>query len=553
MSEGGGSPGGRCDTLEKRYMSNGSAEGAGGGAGAEAAEPVAGQEPTRPRHDLPPGLFFDTVEALGSGISVADAAGTILYVNPAFEQITGYAAAEVIGQNHSLLSNKKTPARVYDDLWRTIAAGRTWQGRLLNRRKDATPYLADLKVVPVRGGEGRPGYYLGIQRDASAQMSLERSVATQKALIENIIDVAPVVMALLNEHGKVIIDNHAYKVLMADMGGQEPAWAFLKAVSDGDAAGILVERRTFDSVEVKIEVGRRLGPRWFACSGLWIDVARPEVDSYYEPGTGRALLLVCLDVTARMRAFQQAKTSAIRALTAEIQQAQGMREVLQGAVYQLQGPLNMLGAAAAMLERQGAANPAISAALDDVRRAGGETLAHLRDSVPQTVQEPVLPLNVNELVREVMDFMVDRLLAEGVALSWLPTAVLPAVSGRAGQLRTLVKVLLDNAVDAVGEPGAPERAVVIETRRAAAGGVEIAVSDSGRGVEPGIRARIFEPFFSGWRRVRGRPGMGLAIAQNILTEHGGTIAVETGAEGGCRIVVGLPAEDEALITRGDGV
>lgn len=530
-------------------MSKGSGKIAGGVTAAETVgRGVAGAHP-----DLPPGLFFDTVEALGSGISVADASGTILYVNPAFEHVTGYAAAEVIGQNHSLLSNKKTPGRVYDDLWRTITSGRTWQGRLLNRRKDGTPYLADLKVVPVRSGEGGSAYFLGIQRDASAEMNLERSVATQKALIENIIDVAPVVMALLNEHGKVMIDNHAYKVLMADMGGQEPAWAFLKAVSDGDAAGILVERREFDSVEVKIEVGRRLGPRWFACSGLWIDVARPEIDSFYEPGNGRALLLVCLDVTARMRAFQQAKTSAIRALTAEIQQAQGMREVLQGAVYQLQGPLNMLGAAAAMLERQGNPNSAFTAALDDVRQAGAETLAHLRDSVPQTIHEPVLPVNVNELVREVMDFMVDRLLAEGVALSWLPTAVLPAVSGRAGQLRTLVKVLIDNAVDAVGEPGSLERAVVIETRRAAAGGVEVVISDSGPGVEPGIRPRIFEPFFSAWRRWRGRPGMGLAIAQNILTEHGGTIDVEAREEGGCRIVVGLPVEDAALITRGDGV
>lgn len=534
-------------------MSKTSGRATGGDAESATAARISGRDLPDQHPDLPPGLFFDTVEALGSAISVADADGTILYVNPAFEQITGYAAADVIGRNHSLLSNKKTPARVYDDLWRSIAAGKTWHGRLLNRRKDGTPYLADLKVVPVRSGADRPGYYLGIQRDASAEMSLERSVATQKALIENVIDLAPVVMALLNEHGKVLIDNHAYKVLMADMGGQEPAWAFLKAVSDGDAASILVERREFDGVEARIEVGRRLGPRWFACSGLWIDVARPEIDSYYEPGTGRALLLVCLDVTARMRAFQQAKTSAIRALTAEIQQAQGMREVLQGAVYQLQGPLNMLGAAAAMLERQGDRNPAFAAALDDVRRAGAETLAHLRDSLPRTVPEPVLPLNVNELVREVMDFMVDRLLAEGVALSWLPTPVLPAVSGRAGLLRTLLKVLIDNAVDAVGEPGATERAITIETRRAAAGGVEIAIADSGPGVAPGTRARMFEPFFSAWRRARGRPGMGLAIAQNILTEHGGTIAVEADAHGGCRIVVGLPSEDEALITRGDGV
>jgi len=513
---------------------------------------IAGQDATRPHPDLPPGLFFDTVEALLSGISVADASGTILYVNPAFEQITGYSASEVIGQNHSLLSNKKTPVRVYEDLWRTIGAGKIWQGRLLNRRKDGKPYLADLKVVPVSGEEGRGGYFLGIQRDASAEMNLEQSVATQKALIENIIDVAPVVMALLNEHGKVVIDNHAYKVLMADMGGREPAWEFLKAVADGDATSILVERREFDSVEIKIEVGRRLGPRWFTCSGLWIDVARPEIDSYYEPGTGRALLLVCLDVTARMRAFQQAKTSAIRALTAEIQQAQGMREVLQGAVYQLQGPINMLGAVGTMLDRQGNANPALAAAIRDVQQAGNETLAHLRDSVPQTVHEPVLPLNVNEVVREVMDFMVDRLLAEGVALSWLPTAVLPAISGRAGQLRTLVKVLIDNAVDAASEPGTGERAVVIETRRTE-GGVEIAVSDSGPGVDPAIRAKMFEPFFSAWKRWRGRPGMGLAIAQNILTEHGGTIDVRNRPEGGCRIAIGLPCEDEAMITRGDGV
>ncbi len=524
-----------------------------GGQAQEGREKNPGQDATRQMPNLPQGLLAHVIESLASGVSIADAAGTILYVNPAFQQITGYAAAEVIGRNHSVLSYKKTPPRVYEDMWRTIAGGRVWTGRLLNRRKDGAPYLADLKVVPVAGeGASRSPHYLGIQRDVSAEMGLERHVAAQKALIENIIDVAPVVMALLNEHGKVLIDNHAYKVLMADIGGEEPAWEFLKAVSDGDAARFLLERRECDSAEVKIEAGR-LGPRWFTCSGLWIDTARPDVDSFYEAAPGRALLLVCLDVTARMRAFQQAKTSAIRARTAEIQQAQGMREVLQGAVYQLQGPLNMLAAATAMMERGGGLNPALARPLSEVQTAGAETLARLRDSVPHGVAEPVLPLNVNELVREVMDFMVDRVLAEGVALSWLPTAVLPAVSGRAGQLRTLIKVLIDNAVDAVGEPGVSERGIVIETRRGAGGGVEVVVSDSGPGVPPADRARIFEPFFSDWRRWRGRPGMGLAIAQNILTEHGGTIDVQATAEGGCRIVVGLPVEDAALITRGDGV
>ena len=498
---------------------------------------------------LPGGLLARVVGRMPLAVSIADLTGTILYVNREFCRITGYEAAEAVGRNHGFLSNKKTPRRVYEEMWGTIVRGETWSGRLLNRRKDGTPYLADLTITPVP--EGRPTHFVGAQRDVSAELALERHLATQKALVENIIDTAPVAIALLNEQGRVMVDNTAYKVLMADMGGREPAWELLRAAEGGDPAGFLAERRELAQREVALEVNRRVGTRWFSCAGLWIDTPRLEVDSFYESEGTRALLLVATDLTARMRAFQQAKTSAIRAGTAELQQAHGMREVVLGAIFQLQEPLNMLAAAAAMMERGGDVNPALARALSEVRRAGRRTIERLRDSVPQSPPEPVLPLNVNELLREVMDLCVERIQAEGIGLSWSPTPVLPPATGRAGQLRVLFKILLDNAIDAVGEPGVIDRAVRLSTRRTADGGIAVEIADTGRGVSAPDRPRIFEPFFSGWRRRRGRSGMGLAVAQNILAEHGGTIDLDS-TDTGCRVVVELPAEDGALLVREDG-
>ena len=69
---------------------------------------------------LPPRLFFEAVEQTPSAISIADPQATILYVNRAFEALTGYAREEVIGQNQSILNNRATPESIYQELCQTI-------------------------------------------------------------------------------------------------------------------------------------------------------------------------------------------------------------------------------------------------------------------------------------------------------------------------------------------------------------------------------------------------------------------------------------------------
>ena len=86
-----------------------------------------------------PGLslqaILETVEQAPVAISITDTHANILYVNAAFERLTGYRRVEILGQNESVLSCKSTPMDIYRELWRTINEGTVWQGTLINRTK----------------------------------------------------------------------------------------------------------------------------------------------------------------------------------------------------------------------------------------------------------------------------------------------------------------------------------------------------------------------------------------------------------------------------------
>ena len=97
--------------------------------------------------------------------------------------------------------------------------------------------------------------------------------------------------------------------------------------------------------------------------------------------------------------------------------------------------------------------------------------------------------------------------------------------------------LLGNAADAV--EGAPVRTVRVRTWEAN-GRVHLEVSDSGSGIDPGVRSRLFEPFVTTKEVGRGT-GLGLSICKNIVESHGGSITVDSELGKGARFTVALPA------------
>jgi PAS domain S-box-containing protein len=112
------------------------------------------------------------VEQIAEGVLIADTQGTILYANPAFEQITGYSQAEAVGQDSRVLANGVLGTH-YEEVWATISAGKAWHRRLANRRRDGALYTADVTISPVRDEGGKIVNYVALQRDVTHELELE--------------------------------------------------------------------------------------------------------------------------------------------------------------------------------------------------------------------------------------------------------------------------------------------------------------------------------------------------------------------------------------------
>ncbi|MDX8377307.1 MAG: PAS domain S-box protein [Mariprofundales bacterium] len=116
------------------------------------------------------------LEQSGEGILITDANGLIEYINPAFSRITGYGAAEALGQNPSLLKSSAQDPSFYTDLWQTITSGEVWHGKLIDRRKDGGFYPALTSISPIFDDNGKICNYIASQRDISHEQELEENL-----------------------------------------------------------------------------------------------------------------------------------------------------------------------------------------------------------------------------------------------------------------------------------------------------------------------------------------------------------------------------------------
>ncbi|CAN5793564.1 hypothetical protein BH23ACT2_BH23ACT2_06870 [soil metagenome] len=100
----------------------------------------------------------------------------IVWVNPAFEQMTGYRAAEIIGRNPRLLQGPATDRRVLDRIRADLVAGRTSHGETINYRKDGTPFTLSWRIAAVRDLSGHITHYVAAQDDMTELRSAEQAL-----------------------------------------------------------------------------------------------------------------------------------------------------------------------------------------------------------------------------------------------------------------------------------------------------------------------------------------------------------------------------------------
>jgi aerotaxis receptor len=115
-------------------------------------------------------------------VSTTDLKGRILYCNPAFIAVSGYAKEELLGQPHNLIRHPDMPEEAFRDMWETIAGGQPWSAPVKNRRKDGRHYWVMANVTPLMQGD-RPIGYMSVRTEPSreAVQAAEALYATMRA------------------------------------------------------------------------------------------------------------------------------------------------------------------------------------------------------------------------------------------------------------------------------------------------------------------------------------------------------------------------------------
>jgi PAS domain S-box-containing protein len=113
------------------------------------------------------------VEQAAEAVVITDVQGTILYVNPAFERITGYSHVQAIGFGPRSPKGSKDHAAFYLDMWRMATSSPPWHGRFTDRKPDGSLYTVDSTLTPVRNQAGEMINYVATLRDVTREVQLE--------------------------------------------------------------------------------------------------------------------------------------------------------------------------------------------------------------------------------------------------------------------------------------------------------------------------------------------------------------------------------------------
>lgn len=128
-------------------------------------------------------LVAGSLESAACGVVITDRAANVLWVNPAFAEMSGYGRDEAVGRAPGLRPFGEHTARTCCEFWRAVLAGNVWRGRLHSRRKDGGRYDEDVTVTPLTGADGRPELMIAIHSvPPEHEASSEDALALHKAV-----------------------------------------------------------------------------------------------------------------------------------------------------------------------------------------------------------------------------------------------------------------------------------------------------------------------------------------------------------------------------------
>jgi PAS domain S-box-containing protein len=459
----------------------------------------------------------------------------VIYVNAAFEHITGYAAHEVVGRNCRFLQGPQTDAAAVQRIRTAIRSGQGVVETLLNHRKDGSVFVNHLVVSPIRDAEQRLTHFVGVQADVTTQKKSEDSLRVSeeryRLLAENSTDMigrtsiggkrlylSPASRELLGYEPEELINSHVLDIAHPDDA----------AMVETSLKNLLSSASGHQTVTYRL---RHKDGHW-----VWLESRRRLVRD--EHGRPVEFVSVARDVNQRLLLEEQLRQA--QKMEAVGQLTGGLAHDFNNLLTVILGNAEILAEKAQDQELRGLAEMIQSAA----ERGSDLTQKLLSFGRRQSLTPKALSL------REVLsnlEGLLRRVLGEHIELDIrAPESRWLALADRA-QLESAILNLTVNARDAMPTGGV----LRIETDEVAPGrgmdvhSLSITVSDTGTGMAPAVLKHAFEPFFTTKDMGKGS-GLGLSMVYGFAQQSGGHVWISSRVGTGTSVTIVLPALASAL-------
>jgi PAS domain S-box-containing protein len=454
----------------------------------------------------------------------------ITYWNRGAQDLYGWSSQEAVGKVTHQLMQTRFPApldEINAELFRT---GR-WTGELIHTKRDGTQITVSSRWSLQRDQEGSPAMILETNNDTTERKQAEY-------LSGQVFDTSPDAVSIVGR-------DYRYQRVNPVL---ERIWRMPAERLVGMHVADLMGTELFEQTS-KPNLDRCFAGEDVPYSG-WIQTPRGRfylAMSYspLRPQSERveAALVITRNLTDLMLASEGLRMA--QANLAHANRVATMGQLTASIAHEVNQPI-----AAAVINAQAAlrwleTNPPD---LEEVRNAlgrvvesggrAGDVIRRIR-AVINKAPPRRSRFDLNEAVRDVIALTHSEALKHGVSVESRLATDLPSVEGDRVQLQQVILNLIMNAIEAMIGAGDVPRELRLSTETDAAGGVRVAVRDSGPGLDPQSVARMFEAFYT--TKPEGM-GMGLAICRSIVEEHGGRLWAAANEPRGAVFQLTLPAE-----------
>ncbi len=467
--------------------------------------------------------FREAVEQSGHAVYITNTDGTIEYVNPAFEEITGYTEERVLGETPRVLSSDEHGDEFYEEFWETLHSGERWESEMVDERADGEQIVLHQTVSPLTGDDGEPERFVAVAQDITARKDNEEALEQAREELRQVIDLVPDLIFSKNREGEYLLANEttaeAYGLTPTELEGRrerevipdvEDSEQFreddIRVIESGEPVEIPEEELTTADGETKVLQTTKI--------------------PYQIPGTGEdAVLGYARDVT-ELKAYEQT-----------LERQRDNLEVLNQIVrHDVRNNLQLVLAYSELLEDHIGTDSESMEHLRQVQEAGRDAVKITKTA--RDVTEVLLsseaehgPVNIRHVLEEQVE---DVRASHERAIVSVDGPIQSETVLADDMLDSVFRNLLNNAI-VHNDKKVPE---VTVSATADSDVVRVRIADNGPGIPDNQKEQIFQEGEKGLDSEG--TGLGLYLVETLVDRYGGDIWVVDNDPEGSVFLVELP-------------